>query len=174
MMSNSPISNLSNEDRLVVSSKNEKINWMQLQQLLYFGGFDSFSNYTIRRLINIMGIRNDKLLTFNHFYSLWKHLSSWEVTFYNHPHINDKTLTIEHFTDALNKLDFHLNETQVQRLLRSTNTKRRESFKFDDFVNICCIMQTIRKEFLSDDIGSDGGMNLTYEHFLFVVFTLKT
>lgn len=70
-------------------------------------------------------------------------------------------------------LGYRLSENFINILLRKFDRTHSGRVIFDDFVQLCVVLQTLTAAFRDKDTDRDGYINIAYEEFLTMVFSLK-
>jgi len=73
----------------------------------------------------------------------------------------------------LTSFGYRLSEQFYNLLLRKFDRSSTGKIYFDDFIQLCVVLQTLTASFREKDTDMDGVIRIQYEEFLTMVFALK-
>jgi len=68
---------------------------------------------------------------------------------------------------------YRLSDDFINLLLRKFDRTHTGRIVFDDFIQLCVVLQTLTASFRDQDKDRDGYITIHYEEFLRMVFSLK-
>ncbi|CAB4032970.1 programmed cell death 6-like [Paramuricea clavata] len=145
----------------------------ELQQALSNGSWTPFNPETVRLMIGLFDRDNNGTINFQEFGSLWKYITDWQKTFRTYDRDNSGSIDKNELQSALTSFGFRLSERFYGVLLRKFDRSGQGVIKFDDFIQCCVVIQTLTQAFQNYDTNRNGWIQINYEQFLSLVFTLK-
>uniref|UniRef100_A0A914WP90 EF-hand domain-containing protein n=1 Tax=Plectus sambesii TaxID=2011161 RepID=A0A914WP90_9BILA len=76
-------------------------------------------------------------------------------------------------TQALTQFGYRLSSPFYELLIKKFDRSGTGRINFDDFVQLCVVLQTLTAAFRDKDTDRDGFIQIGYEEFLNMVFSLK-
>jgi Ca2+-binding EF-hand superfamily protein len=166
----------------------------ELQAALANGTWTPFNPETVRLMIGMYDKDHSGTITFNEFAALWKYVTDWQRTFKSYDRDNSGSIDRNelktgqsfgsnsiHIIDlyalcclALTNFGYRLSDQFYGLLIRKFDRTGRGNIAFDDFIQCCVVMQTLTDSFRRYDTNQSGWIQLSYEQFLMVVFSMKS
>ncbi|KAI1726892.1 EF hand domain-containing protein [Ditylenchus destructor] len=106
----------------------------------------------------------DGAINFTEFTALWNYINDWTNCFRSF----DRELV-----SALTQFGYRLSDNFINLLLRKFDRTHTGRIIFDDFIQLCVVLQTLTASFRDKDTDRDGYIRIHYEEFLTMVFSLK-
>ena len=145
----------------------------ELQQALSNGSWTPFNPETVRLMIGMFDHDNNGTINFQEFGNLWKYITDWQKTFRTYDRDNSGSIDKNELQSALTSFGYRLSERFYGVLLRKFDRSGQGVVKFDDFIQCCVVIQTLTQAFQNYDTNRNGWIQINYEQFLSLVFTLK-
>uniref|UniRef100_A0A915IUW7 EF-hand domain-containing protein n=1 Tax=Romanomermis culicivorax TaxID=13658 RepID=A0A915IUW7_ROMCU len=157
----------------VDSDRSGQITANELQSALSNGTWKPFNPETVRLLIGMFDSNNDGAINFDEFAALWKYVTDWVNCFRNFDRDNSGNINKQELTTALTQFGYRLSDPFYGMLMRKFDRSATGNINFDDFVQLCVVLQTLTAAFRQKDADLDGVITIRYEEFLSMVFSLK-
>lgn len=131
---------------------------------------------------------NDGAINFAEFTSLWNYINDWTRCFRSFDRDNSGNIDKGELISALTQfgnvypitvrhlyclLGYRLSDPFYNMLLRKFDRTHTGRIMFDDFIQLCVVLQTLTAAFRDKDLDRDGFITIHYEEFLTMVFSLK-
>jgi Ca2+-binding EF-hand superfamily protein len=146
----------------------------ELQAALANGTWTPFNPETVRLMIGMYDKDHSGTITFNEFAALWKYVTDWQRTFKSYDRDNSGSIDRNELKTALTNFGYRLSDQFYGLLIRKFDRTGRGNIAFDDFIQCCVVMQTLTDSFRRYDTNQSGWIQLSYEQFLMVVFSMKS
>ncbi|KAI6182163.1 hypothetical protein M3Y97_00350700 [Aphelenchoides bicaudatus] len=146
---------------------------VELQQALSNGTFQPFNAETCRMMIGMFDRDGDASINFNEFQALWQYVNDWSRTFRSFDKDQSGNIDKSELTTALTQFGYRFSDRFYNLLLQKFDRTRTGSILFDDFIQLCVVLQTLTAAFRDRDTDRDGVIQVNYEDFLSMVFSLK-
>ncbi|XP_064610972.1 programmed cell death protein 6-like isoform X1 [Liolophura sinensis] len=151
-----------------------QITWKELQDALSNGTWTPFNPETVRLMIGMFDRDNSGTINFQEFSSLWKYVTDWQNTFRTYDRDNSGAIDKNELKTALTSFGYRLSDRFYDILVKKFDRQGRGVVAFDDFIQCCVVMQTLTNSFQGYDTNRSGWIQITYEQFLTLVFSLKS
>ncbi|XP_044747952.1 programmed cell death protein 6 isoform X2 [Coccinella septempunctata] len=149
------------------------INADELQSALSNGTWSPFNPETVRLMIGMFDKSNQGKITFEDFSSLWKYVTDWQNCFRSFDRDNSGNIDKNEMKTALSSFGYRLSDGIIEVLLRKFDRHGRGTILFDDFIQCSVSLHTLTSAFRQYDTDQDGVIQIHYEQFLSMVFSLK-
>lgn len=146
----------------------------ELQQALSNGTWKPFNPETVRLMIAMFDRDQTGTVTFDEFSGLWKYVTDWQTTFRSYDRDNSGTIDKNELKTALTSFGYRLSDNFYNILLRKFDRQARGMVTFDDFIQCSVVLQTLTQQFRTRDTDQDGWIQISYEDYLSMVFSIKT
>nr|CAD2175710.1 unnamed protein product [Meloidogyne enterolobii] len=158
----------------VDQDKSGKISTNELQRALSNGSWRPFNQETCRMMISMFDKDNDGGIGFNEFQSLWAYINDWSNTFRSYDRDNSGSIDKGELKNALTQFGYRLSDRFYNMAIQKFDRSHSGNIKFDDFIQLCVVLQTLTAAFREKDTDQDGFIKIHYEDFLLMVFALRT
>ncbi|XP_046684374.1 programmed cell death protein 6-like [Homalodisca vitripennis] len=145
----------------------------ELQIALSNGTWTPFNPETVRLMIGMFDKESRGTVSFEDFGALWKYVTDWQNCFRSFDNDNSGNIDKNELNQALTTFGYRLSPNTVDTLLRKFDRFGRGTILFDDFIQCCIILYTLTSAFRQHDTDQDGVIQIHYEQFLNMVFSLK-
>ncbi|XP_054434345.1 programmed cell death protein 6 isoform X2 [Pteronotus mesoamericanus] len=152
------------KDRSGVISDNE------LQQALSNGTWTPFNPVTVRSIISMFDRENKAGVNFNEFTGVWKYITDWQNVFRTYDRDNSGMIDKNELKQALS--GYRLSDQFHDILIRKFDRQGRGQIAFDDFIQGCIVLQRLTDIFRRYDTDQDGWIQVSYEQYLSMVFSI--
>lgn len=146
----------------------------ELQQALSNGTWTTFNPETTRLMIGMFDSDNSGSINFQEFGSLWKYITDWQTTFRSYDRDNSGSIDKNELKQSLTAFGYRLSDRFYDILIKKFDRSGRGVINFDDFIQCCVVIQMLTSSFQQYDTNRNGWINIGYEQFLSLVFSLKT
>ncbi|KAK0424184.1 hypothetical protein QR680_008534 [Steinernema hermaphroditum] len=150
-----------------------KISAEELQSALSNGTWSPFNPETCRLMIGMFDSDGDGAINFGEFQALWQYVNEWTRCFRSFDQDNSGAIDHAELTQALTKFGYRLSPDFIGILVQKFDRTHKNSVNFDDFIQLCVVLQTLTTSFRDKDTDRDGIITVGYEEFLKMVFSLK-
>lgn len=150
-----------------------QITAVELQQALSNGTWAPFNPETVRLMIGMFDHDHSGTIGFQEFSGLWKYVTDWQNTFRSYDRDNSGTIDKNELKTALTNFGYRLSDQFYTMLLRKFDRQNRGTIAFDDFIQCCVVLQTLTASFRQQDTQQSGWINISYEQFLTMVFSVR-
>lgn len=158
----------------------------ELQQALSNGTWTPFNPETVRLMIGMFDTdktdpdapgmfdkNQNGTVNFEEFGALWKYVTDWQNCFRSFDSDNSGNIDRNELKTALTSFGYRLSDNLINMLVRKYDRLGRGTIYFDDFIQCCIVLYTLTSAFRKYDTDQDGYINIHYEQFLSMVFSLK-
>jgi len=145
----------------------------ELQEALSNGTWAPFNPETVRLMIGMFDRSNTGMINFEGFGALWKYVTDWQNCFRSFDRDNSGNIDKNEMKTALQTFGYRLSEQFYDLLMRKFDRSGRGVVNFDDFIQCCVVLHTLTASFRQHDTDMDGIIQISYEQFLSMVFSLK-
>jgi len=146
----------------------------ELQQALSNGTWKPFNPETVRLMIGMFDHDHSGTIGFHEFSGLWKYVTDWQNTFRTYDRDNSGTIDKNELKTALTSFGYRLSDRFYNMLVRKFDRSNRGTIAFDDFIQCCVVLQTLTNSFRKHDTNQSGWINVSYEEFLTMVFSVRS
>ncbi|XP_071785528.1 programmed cell death protein 6-like [Asterias amurensis] len=146
----------------------------ELQQALSNGTWTPFNPETVRLMIGMFDRDHSGNINFQEFGSLWKYITDWQTTFRSYDRDNSGSIDKNELQNAIVSFGFRLSDRFFTLLIRKFDRQGKGSIAFDDFIQCCITLQTLTNSFKAFDTNRNGWIEIGYEQFLTLVFSMKS
>jgi len=150
-----------------------KITVTELQTALSNGTWSPFNPETVRLMIGMFNRDSDGAINFEEFVQLWKYVTDGTRTFRGYDRDNSGNIDKSELMTALTSFGYRLSDPFYNMMLRKFDRSNTGKIHFDDFIQLCVVLQTLTAAFREKDTDLDGWIRIQYEEFLTMVFALK-
>jgi len=145
----------------------------ELQQALSNGSWKPFNPETVRLMIGMFDHDHTGTIGFHEFSGLWKYVTDWQNTFRTYDRDNSGSIDKNELKNALTSFGYRLSDRFFTMLVRKFDRTNRGTIAFDDFIQCCVVLQTLTNSFRKHDTQQSGWINVSYEDFLTMVFSVR-
>ncbi|KAI6179490.1 hypothetical protein M3Y98_00616100 [Aphelenchoides besseyi] len=145
----------------------------ELQQALSNGTFQPFNQECCRLMIGMFDNDNSGAINFQEFTALWRYINDWTGCFRNFDRDQSGFIEKGELHQALTQFGYRLSDQFYNMVLQKFDRQHQSRLKFDDFIQLCVVLQTLTAAFRDKDTDADGWIRIHYEEFLSMVFSLK-
>ncbi|XP_003372071.1 sorcin [Trichinella spiralis] len=145
----------------------------ELQSALSNGTWQPFNSETVRLLISMFDRNGDGTVNFDEFAALWQYITDWTNTFRSFDQDNSGNIDKNELMTALTTFGYRFSPQFYELLLRKFDRTATGHVNFDDFIQLCIVLQILTAAFREKDTDLDGWVNISYEQFLTMVFQLR-
>lgn len=145
----------------------------ELQSALSNGTWAPFNPETCRLMIGMFDTNRDGGINFQEFQSLWKYITDWTQCFRGFDRDNSGNIDKSELQQALTQFGYRLSDQFYSILIRKFDRTQTGRIVFDDFIQLCVVLQTLTASFRDKDTDRDGVITIRYEEFLTMVFSLQ-
>nr|CAB3264727.1 programmed cell death protein 6-like [Phallusia mammillata] len=146
----------------------------ELQEALSNGTWKPFNPETVRLMIGMFDHDHSGTIGFNEFSGLWKYVTDWQSTFRSYDRDNSGSIDKNELKNALTSFGYRLSDQFYNILLRKFDRQNKGTIAFDDFIQCCVVLQTLTNSFRQHDKNQNGWINVSYEQFLTMVFSVRS
>jgi len=158
----------------VDKDKSGQISVNELQQALSNGTWTPFNPETVRLMIGMFDRDNSGTINFQEFMALWKYVTDWQNCFRGYDRDNSGSIDRNELKTALTSFGYRLSDKFYDILIRKFDRQGRGTVAFDDFVQCAVVLQTLTSSFQAYDTNRSGWIQISYEQFLTLVFSLRS
>jgi len=158
----------------VDKDRSGQISAVELTTALSNGTWQPFNPETVRLMIGMFDKDNSGTINFQEFLALWKYVTDWQTTFRGYDRDNSGSIDKNELRTALTSFGYRLSEKFYDILIRKFDRQGRGTVAFDDFVQCAVVLQTLTSSFQAYDTDRDGVIQIAYEQFLTLVFSLRS
>ncbi|XP_041355884.1 programmed cell death protein 6-like isoform X2 [Gigantopelta aegis] len=146
----------------------------ELGEALSNGTWTPFNPETVRLMIGMFDRDQSGTINFQEFSALWKYVTDWQQCFRSYDRDNSGSIDKNELKNALTSFGYRLSDRFYDILVKKFDRQGRGTIAFDDFIQCCVVLQTLTGSFRLYDTDQDGWIQITYEQFLTMVFSLKS
>ncbi|KAH9962481.1 hypothetical protein BJV74DRAFT_890570 [Russula compacta] len=156
-----------------------KISMHELQRALVNGDWTPFDLDTVKLLMDTFDSNRSGDIDFNEFIGLWRYIEDWQKVFRHFDQDSSGTIDSSELQRVLTsygmKLPQHLLPLLVAKFASShpgSQVGEQQAITFDRFIRMCVFMKQLTESFTALDKDKDGWVQLNYEQFLKLYFSL--
>ena len=135
---------------------------------------DATSNFrpeTCRMMISMFDAEGDGKINPYEFERLWNYLAQWRQTFNSFDRDRSGHIDRLELAQALKTMGYKLSDAFVAIALSKFDPEKTQNLRFDDFIRLCCILNSLTMQFAQNDPHRQGRITVSYEQFLTMIFT---
>ncbi|CAG9529485.1 unnamed protein product [Cercopithifilaria johnstoni] len=166
-----PNPSLQNIFTSVDTDRSGRISVDELQRALSNGTWNPFNPETCRLMISMFDSDRDGAINFNEFSALWDYINQWTQCFRSFDVDSSGNIDKRELSMALSKFGYRLSDRFVDLLMMKFDRTHTHRVNFDDFIQLCVVLQTLTAAFRDKDTDRDGIITIGYEEYLTMVFT---
>ncbi|KAI0301718.1 hypothetical protein B0F90DRAFT_1667832 [Multifurca ochricompacta] len=159
----------------VDTDRSGSISPIELQSVLVNGDWTPFDLDTVKLLMSLFDADRTGDINFNEFSGLWRYIEDWQHVFRHFDRDESGTIDGSELQSALSqfglKLPQHLLLLLVDKFGYEVNVEQ-QTITFDRFMRACVFVKQFTGAFASLDKNKDGWVQVNYETFLSVCFSL--
>jgi Ca2+-binding EF-hand superfamily protein len=144
----------------VDSDRSGRISSDELQRALSNGTWTPFNPETCRLMIGMFDKDGDGAIDFNEFTALWQYINDWTKCFKTFDRDNSGNIDRGELVQALTQFGYRLSESFYSLLLKKFDRTQAGRIVFDDFIQLCVVLQTLTAAFRDKDHDRDGYINM--------------
>ncbi|VDM96454.1 unnamed protein product [Thelazia callipaeda] len=148
-----------------------KISSDELQRALSNGTWNPFNPETCRLMISMFDSDHDGAINFDEFSALWNYINQWTQCFRSFDVDGSGNIDKREMSLALSQFGYRLSDRFIDLLMTKFDRTHTHRINFDDFIQLCVVLQTLTAAFRDKDSDRDGFITIGYEEYLFMVFT---
>lgn len=157
--------------RMADSSQNGKLDFHELNRALRNDATTNFRPETCRMMISMFDAEGDGKINPYEFEKLWNYLAQWRQTFNQFDKDRSGAIDRSELSQALSTMGYKLSDSFVAIALSKFDPERTNTLRFDDFIRLCCILNSLTMQFAQNDPHRQGRITVAYEQFLTMIFT---
>ncbi|CAI4222501.1 unnamed protein product [Auanema sp. JU1783] len=165
--------NLQNIFASVDKDRSGQISVNELQLALSNGTWNPFNPETCRLMIGMFDSNGDGAINFQEFQALWQYINDWTRCFRGFDTDQSGNIDRNELRNALTQFGYRLSEQFYNILMNKFDRTHSGQINFDDFIQLCVVLQTLTAAFRDKDSDRDGVITIQYEEFLTMVFSLR-
>ncbi|XP_053208872.1 programmed cell death protein 6-like [Panonychus citri] len=146
------------------------INAVELQSALSNGTWSPFNGETVRLMIGMFDKDKSGAINYQEFTALWDYVTRWLNCFKSFDRDNSGNIDRNELKQALTTFGYRLSDNFYTIIVRKFDRKSSGSIYFDDFIQLCVLLQSLTSAFRQHDTDQDGWIQIDYERFLTMVF----
>lgn len=148
------------------------INADELQRALSNGTWKPFNAETVRLMIGMFDRDHSGTINFQEFTQLWKYVTDWLNCFRSFDRDGSRNIDKNELKQALTTFGYRLSDNFYNIAIRKFDRSNAGSIYFDDFIQLCVLLQSLTASFRQHDHDQDGVITIRYEDFLGMVFNV--
>ncbi|XP_014247114.1 programmed cell death protein 6-like [Cimex lectularius] len=158
----------------VDKDRSGNISSTELQQALSNGTWAPFNPETVRLMIGMFDKHKKGTINFEDFGALWRYVTDWQNCFRSFDRDGSGNIDKSELTSALNTFGYRLSVATVDTIVAKFDRFGKGTILFDDFIQCCVLLHTLTDSFKKYDTDMDGIIQLHYEQFVEMVFSIKS
>lgn len=112
-------------------------------------------------------------ISFQEFVQLWRYVTDWLNCFRSFDRDNSGNINLSELKQALTTFGYRFTDQFYAILMKRYDRDNKGGVTFDDFIQLCVQLQILTGSFRAQDTDLDGYINISYEKFLEIIFTLN-
>lgn len=157
--------------RMADTSHSGKLDFSELMHALKNDANSNFKPETCRMMISMFDREGDSQINPYEFEALWNYLSQWRQTFNSFDADRSGQIDKQELANALRTMGYRLSDTFIQVAMAKFDHDKTGNLRFDDFIRLCCILNSLTTQFAAHDPQRQGRITVSYEEFLMMVCT---
>ena len=145
------------------------LDFNQLCYALRNGDNTAFRPETCRLMINMFDQDGNGVIDINEFQQIMNFLSTWRQSFDSFDQSRTGGLSAAEAHQAFTAMGFQVSAQLIGQVLAKMDVEKTGTLRFDDFVRICCMMQTLGNQFSQLDVYRQGFVNMSYQQALMMI-----
>lgn len=118
----------------------------------------------------MFNVNQDNKIMPNEFEQLWNYLIQWREIFNKFDRDKNKVIDSKELATALNMLGYDFGPFMIKLAVNKYDPENTGVLQFDDFVRLCCVLNSLKGQFNSVDTGT-GVININFEKFVSLIFS---
>ncbi|KAK6054508.1 EF hand [Cooperia oncophora] len=98
--------------------------------------------------------------------ALWQYINDWTNCFRGFDLDNSGNIDKQELQNALSRFGYRLSDQFYNILMMKFDRTHTGHINFDDFIQLCVVLQTLTAAFRDKDADRDGVITIRYEEFL--------
>jgi len=148
-----------------------RIDFRELNLALKNDSNSNFSPESCRMMITLFDHSGDGQIDAHEFERLWLFLGQWRQAFNSFDQDRSGEIDQNELASALSQMGYRFSLPFVQKSMMKFDITRRSALSFDEFVRLCCVLQSLTQQFKMYDPQMSGRINVGYEQFLDMIFS---
>ncbi|XP_063715085.1 programmed cell death protein 6-like isoform X2 [Symsagittifera roscoffensis] len=148
-----------------------KINPSELQRALSNGQTD-FNIETVQILMNLFDQDHSGQITYDEFVRLFDFVNQWRNTFMAYDRDRSGSINFHELKTALTNFGYRLSDRFYNLIMVRFTTRPKNEVSFDNFIRVCVLLDNITKNFQTFDTNRSGWINISFEQFTEVFFSI--
>lgn len=157
--------------RMADQSQNGQLDFHEVSRALRNDATSNFRPETCRMMIAMFDAEGDGKINPYEFEKLWNYLAQWRQTFNQFDKDRSGAIDRAELSQALQTMGYRLSDSFVAIALSKFDPDRTGNLRFDDFIRLCCILNSLTMQFAQNDPQRQGRITVAYEQFLTMIFT---
>lgn len=117
---------------------------------------------------------NDRgTIDFNEFCGLWHYVTDWQNMFIRFDTDQSGYIDKDKLKNCLSSFGYRLSDRFYDMMIVRFDRSHQGRLYFDDYIQLCVMLQTLTSAFREKDIERKGHIRLTYEEFLIMIFNTR-
>eukprot|EP00732_Lithocolla_globosa_P006071 Lithocolla_globosa_v1_NODE_6770_length_1037_cov_16.720978.p1 type:complete len:176 gc:universal NODE_6770_length_1037_cov_16.720978:92-619(+) len=152
------------------TDRSGRISAKELQACLCNGSWTPFNIVTVQMMVDIFDSGHGGTVDFQGFERLWESISAWQQTFNSFDRDRSNSIDTGELTTALTQFGYRFSPQFITMLMAKFDLENTTTIAFDDFVQICLLLQRSTQHFQMYDTNRTGVAQISYEQFLTSIF----
>ncbi|KAK8381109.1 hypothetical protein O3P69_008173 [Scylla paramamosain] len=145
----------------------------ELQSALSNGNWTPFNPDTVKLMIGMFDRTGEGTINFNEFGALWKYVTDWQQCFRSFDNDNSGSINKTELKTAITTFGYRFSDQFFDILIKRFDRSGKGLIYFDDFIQCCISLHNLTQLFSQHDTDRDGIIQVSYEQFLHMVFSLR-
>uniref|UniRef100_A0A7E4V7U6 Programmed cell death protein 6 n=1 Tax=Panagrellus redivivus TaxID=6233 RepID=A0A7E4V7U6_PANRE len=120
-------------------------------------------------MIGMFDSNGDGAINFAEFQALWQYVNDWTRCFRSFDRDGSGNIDRAELVQALTQFGYRLSDGFFSLLMQKFDRTHTGSINFDDFIQLCVVLQTLTAAFRDKNTDRDGIITVQYEEFLKMV-----
>jgi len=124
-------------------------------------------------MIGMFDRDGDGAIDFGEFQALWQYINDWTNCFRSFDSDQSGNIDRGELVNALTRFGYRLSDQFYNVLMAKFDRTHSNRINFDDFIQLCVVLQTLTASFRDKDLDRDGVVTLRFEEYLTMVISTR-
>ena len=148
-----------------------RIDFRELSMALKNDQTSNFSPEACRMMISMFDQQGDHKIDAPEFERIWKFLGQWRQAFNSYDQDRSGKIDKNELSQALSTMGYRFSPQFVEKAMWKFDIDMKRNLNFDEFVRLCCVLQSLTGQFQRYDTNRTGNIQVQYEQFMDMVFS---
>ena len=145
------------------TNRTGSLDFNQLCYALRNGDNTAFRPETCKLMINMFDQAGNGLIDMQEFQQITNFLSTWKQSFMSFDHTKNGGLNVSEAHQIFTEMGFKLSAEMIGKIIAKFDVERKGVLIFDDFIRVCCLMQSLSSQFNQFEVNQQGSAWVNFD-----------